>query len=329
MKKTAIFILLLCGMATMGMAQEAPPSLSFFEPADTFHSKRFWVAAGGGAVVYGTVSIGLYRAWYKNYEQTSFHFFNDYGEWMNIDKFGHLFTAYHEARGGFLGANWAGVRHNRAVWAGVGLGMFLQGTLEMMDAYSAKWGFSLSDMAFNAGGVSVFALQEAIWKEQRITIKFSASPVVHSNNPLLSTDGRATSSPNIRADDLFGSTYAQRFLKDYNGQVLWASFNPASFVSSNPAWLPKWLNIAVGYGAENMYGGYANSWTENDAIFKLSADKYPRYRQYYLSLDVDFTRIPTKNKFLKSLLHVVNFIKVPSPTVEWSRGRLKFHSFYW
>jgi len=45
---------------------------------------------------------------------------------------------------------------------------------------------------------------------------------------------------------------------------------------------PKWLNVAVGYGAEGMVGSYYNP---------SNLPHFDRYRQYYLSLDIDFTRI--------------------------------------
>ena len=331
MKKKQIWIFLfLLGISLPLMAQEqGRDSLAFFQPANTFHSKRFWTATTGVTVAYSGVSVALYRAWYKNYNQSAFHFFDDYGEWQNIDKFGHLYTTYHESRVFFLGANWTGMKRTKAIFAGWGIGLFLQSTLEVMDGFSTKWGFSVSDMAFNVTGASLFATQEWLWREQRIGFKLSATPHAHSNELISSVGGGAMSSPSIRADDLFGQTYVERFLKDYNGQILWMSFNPASFLENKPGWLPKWLNLAVGYGAENLYGGFANEWDEGEHHFVLNKDDYPRYRQYYLSFDVDFTKIPTKSYFLKSLLYGFNFIKIPSPTLEWSRGRLKFYPIYW
>jgi hypothetical protein len=52
------------------------------------------------------------------------------------------------------------------------------------------------------------------------------------------------------------------------------------------------------------------------------------YRQYYLSLDLDFTAIPTRSRFLKTLFKVINIIKVPSPTLELSRKGVKAHALY-
>ena len=40
------------------------------------------------------------------------------------------------------------------------------------------------------------------------------------------------------------------------------------------------------------------------------------YSQFYLSLDIDLVKIKTKSKFLKSVFSVINFIKIPAPTLE-------------
>ena len=326
LKRSLLFVCFL-GMAFQTFSQER--DLSFFEPADSLHRGRFWTAVSGAAVTYAGISIGLYQAWYKNYDLSPFHTFNDYGEWENMDKLGHLTTTYHESRLCFQGARWTGLSHRKSVLTGVGMGLFLQSTLEVMDGFSTKWGFSWSDMAFNVAGASLFAAQELTWQDQRFVLKYSAFPASHSKANIISTNGNGISSLDNRANDLFGKHYIERFLKDYNGQTQWLSMNPSSFLRQPPGWLPKWLNVAVGYGAGNLYGGYTNSWSEGGNDFVLSSDEYPRFHEYYLSLDIDFTRISTDSYFLKSLLHVINFIKVPSPTLEWSRGRLHFHPIYW
>ncbi|MFX4861163.1 hypothetical protein ABTC05_19180, partial [Acinetobacter baumannii] len=61
---------------------------------------------------------------------------------------------------------------------------------------------------------------------------------------------------NNRADSLYGTTFFSRVLKDYNAQTYWASINVRSFFKQSN-W-PSWLNIAVGYGAEGMFGASSN-----------------------------------------------------------------------
>ena len=45
-----------------------------------------------------TSYVGLHNLWYKKYPQSSFHFFNDFNEWNQIDKIGHVYSSYHVAR---------------------------------------------------------------------------------------------------------------------------------------------------------------------------------------------------------------------------------------
>ena len=109
---------------------------------------------------------------------------------------------------------------------------------------------------------------------------------------------------------------------------IWLSINPASFTKSNK--LPPWLNVAFGLGAENLYGGSENSWPTQDPNFFLDDNIYPRYNQYYLSFDVDFTRIKTNSGFLRACFKVLNIFKVPSPTLEYNPiTGFRFIPLYW
>jgi hypothetical protein len=83
-------------------------------------------------------------------------------------------------------------------------------------------------------------------------------------------------------------------LKDYNGQTYWLSANVNSFFKSSK--VPKWINIAVGYGADGMITGR----TENNPLFSSLETK--RVRQFYLSFDADLTKIRTNNPHIKTLL---------------------------
>ena len=55
---------------------------------------------------------------------------------------------------------------------------------------------------------------------------------------------------------------------------------------------------------------------------------YSRYRQFYFSLDIDFTKIKTKSKFLQSVFSVVNGFKLPFPTVEFEKHGVRFKPLY-
>ncbi|NRB47499.1 MAG: DUF2279 domain-containing protein [Saprospiraceae bacterium] len=330
-----IFICLCCLLAltpNIALGQKAE-RLPFLEPADTFNNARFWTCAIAGTAIYTGFSIALYETWYKDYELTVFHTFNDWGEWRDMDKMGHLFTAAMESRLAFGGALWTGMDRRSAMWTGAAVSTLLQTTIEVMDGFSAKWGFSWGDVAYNTLGTGVFVAQEMLWEEQRITLKVSNTQPKYSTKPIASREGTAFSSPRQRARELFGEGFFETFLKDYNGMTIWASVNINAFLPTHKQnrGIPKWLNVAVGYGANGLYGGFGNTWTDdNGAAFNLSASQFPRYNQFYLSLDIDLSRIPTQNRFLKSLLNAIHWIKIPAPTLEWdTRGGMKGHWLYW
>jgi hypothetical protein len=93
--------------------------------------------------------------------------------------------------------------------------------------------------------------------------------------------------------------------------------------------LPPWLNVAVGYGAEGMFGGYDNDWIDKNNIYHDRRD-IPRVRQFFISPDIDFSKMRYRGRYLK-IFQVLNFVrfKVPLPTLEInSLGRLKMHGIY-
>lgn len=303
--------------------------LRFFEPSDTFHKVRFYTAAGSGVALYTGLMIGLNQAWYAKQERSKFHLFNDWNEWKNMDKFGHWFTSYSYARFAYQGGRWTGMKENTTLWLASGISFFLQGSIEILDGYSSKWGFSVPDMAFNVLGSASFFTQQKLWNEQRIVFKISSFPKSYPEESLIALDGSPSYSLAERARDLYGNSFAESYLKDYNAQTVWASFNVASFIPKS-TW-PKWLNLALGYSAENLYAGFDYDFIDNTTgkEYLLDQNRYPRYSQFFLSPDIDFTRIPTKSHFLKTLFQVLNLFKIPAPALEINTlGKVRFHPAY-
>jgi len=268
-----------------------------------FNKKRFSLVVSTEAALYAGSLIGLNELWYKDYPRSSFHFFDDNDEWLQMDKVGHMTTAYYLGRIGVGFMNWTGVSRTKAIWYGGMLGSLYQSTIEIMDAYSSEWGFSVGDFAANTLGSLLCVGQELAWDDQRIVLKYSFLQSKYARY----------------RPELLGSNLQENVLKDYNGQTYWLSVNPSSFMGDGTKF-PKWLNIAIGYGAEGMTGGRFNP-PYVDATGKPVY--FDRYRQYYLSLDVDLTRIKTRSKFLRTVFYSVGFIKIPAPSLEFSEKGVK------
>lgn len=277
--------------------------------------KRIWLVAGGNVAFYAGSLIILNEAWYKDYEKTSFHIFNDSKEWLQVDKFGHGWTAY--TTGKYLSDmwQWAGLSHKKSVWLGGMTSFAYLTTIEVLDAHSAKWGWSWSDIAANTIGTGLYIGQELLWKEQRIQYKFSFHPSSY-NDPMLEQ----------RADDLFGDSWYERMLKDYNSQTYWFSANIRSFFPKSN-W-PSWLTLSVGYGADGMFGGFENKWIDA-AGTEVTRYDVPRVRQFYFAPDIDFTKIKTRSKFLRTTFNLLNAFKCPAPAIMLdSKGKFKAYAIY-
>ena len=129
-----------------------------------------------------------------------------------------------------------------------------------------------------------------------------------------------------RADELYGTGAIEQLLKDYNRQAYWLSINTASFFPGQQR--AKWLNVAIGYGAGGMYGGFENLWENNDGM-EMDYSAVRRYRQFFLSVDIDMMRIPTRSKGAKVAFYILNVFKMPAPAIEINTmGEIIFHPMY-
>lgn len=323
-RRFILYFFLLISFAGYGQSD------SFWLPSDTLNKKRFWPLAGGSALAYTGASVGLYQIWYKNYDLEPIHSKDDWGEWENMDKWGHAMTAYTESYLAYKGARWTGLNERQATWTGAGIGTLLQLTVEVMDGFSARWGFSWYDLSFNTGGVALFTGQQMLWHDQRMVLKVSSSRPDYSTMILEGTGG-LMASPQEAAYDLYGQNISEYFFKDYNAMTVWLSVNPNSFLGQHKedSPLPDWLNLAVGIGADGIYGAYGNVWTAPNGE-RLTLTQYERYKQYYLSLDIDTARIKTKSPFLKTVFSTIRWIKIPAPALEWNtKGEVIFHPIFW
>ena len=299
---------------------------SFFTPAQELNKERIYSAGVFVGITYSAFAIGLNKAWYSSFPRTKFHFFNDFGEWQQMDKYAHIYNTYFQCELGYQGARWTGMNKKSSIITGIGMGLLFQSTIEILDGFSTQWGFSNWDMGFNLIGAATFFTQQYYWNEQRIRIKLSAFPFEYSNDIINSGPNQISLSE--RAADLYGTSLPSRILKDYNAINIWASMNIHDLMGPIKS-VPSWLNVAVGIGANNLYGGFENKWNKNGMSYEVPNDLYPRYNQYFLGLDVDWTKIKTDHAFLKTLFKMINIFKFPSPTIELnSRGNWKWHWLY-
>jgi len=260
------------------------------------NKKRLRTFVIASSATYVVSMVALNNLWYSNSPRESFHFFNDADEWMQVDKVGHFYSAFQLSYIGSKSLQWSHVPKRKSDVIGSAIGFGILASIEVMDGFSSSYGASVSDLAANALGSTFYLGQNLLWDEIRIYPKFSFHQTSFADE----------------RPEVLGENLAQQIFKDYNGQTYWLSVDMDKFCR-----FPKWLNLAVGYGATGMIS---------------ATDDYPSphtpMRQFYLGLDLDLTAIHTKSKALKTVLFFANMIRVPFPTLEFSKEGTKAYAFY-
>ncbi len=282
---------LLLWTAGLATAHRPPPRDS------TTRLNRRWLYAGAA---YGVAQAGLYAAWYRNQPQQRFQFFNDGAQWKQVDKVGHFYSAFQLSR-----ASAALVRHLGTRWSseevGGVVGFLSLLPVEVFDGFSQAYGFSWHDLAANAAGSVWWMGQHALWDEVRLEPKFS-----------FHRTALAAERPNV-----LGSNLPEEVLKDYNGQTYWLSVDLHAFLRRRYPRFPKWLNVAVGYGANQMLHARASA---------NQAAGYSAYRAWYLALDLDlhyYRKPPVSfgNRLWNGLIYAVSLVHLPAPAVGYRSGK--------
>ncbi len=292
-----------CCMVALSVSSQSKID-SFLKPSDTLNKSRRNTVVITQTSLASLTLVGLDQLWYADFPRSKFKTIDDTDEWLQMDKLGHVFSSYQLGRIGANTLRWSGVGKKNQLIFGATLGFGFLTAVEIFDGYSEEWGFSWSDMVANGLGTGLYIGQELLWDEQRITMKYSFHQTQYAS----------------QRPDKLGEGFLEEMLKDYNGQTYWLSANLHSFFKESK--IPKWINVAVGYSAEGMLTGK----NENvDNIF-ITQD---RRRQFFLSLDVDLSRIQTNSRVLRTVFDVLNVIKVPFPAIEFNgKNGIKLHYIY-
>ncbi|RYG05494.1 MAG: DUF2279 domain-containing protein [Chitinophagaceae bacterium] len=298
-------------VALMIMNKVPNTTIRVHEPRPV-NQARLWSVGAAHTIAWTGTFVALNNAWYRDYPKSSFHFFDDRKEWNQMDKAGHVWTAYQLSRISTEAWYWTGLSRRKSAWLGGASAFAFQSVIEILDGFSAEWGFSVGDMEANLIGSAGYMAQELLFQNQVFQFKLGYRPYNYPDNL------------KSRRDNLFGSSVSEQLLKDYNSQRYWLSGNIKSMF---PDWnVPGWLNIAVGYSADGMYGGHVNNWTDKQGN-SFDYTHIKRTRRFYLAPDIDLTKIKTNSKLLKTVFFVVNSVKIPAPTVEINNsGKMVFRA---
>ena len=257
-------------------------------------NKKFYTfLAAEGIVLTGGITY-LSKQWYSDKKRVPFHFYNDLRGWNQVDKFGHFYASYIESDIGYSLMKKFNFSEKKSLYLGGFQGLILETPIEIFDAYYDGWGFSLSDMVANAAGSLFFIFQQKIFKEQIIKPKLSFSRSKYAR---------------VANGYLGKNNIVSEFLYDYNGYTFWFSISPRSIFPRSK--IPKWFNVSFGYGSDGMIGEFKNL----SSYIGVEIPNFERFRQFYLSLDIDLSKIKTNSK-------------LPLPTLEISQKKIQGHFIY-
>jgi len=279
------------------------PKTPFFKNDSVFNIKRFaFVNSTSLLALYGSYHY-INTAWWADSKKT-FHFDGggssikeafDFGRdaiyAKGLDKIGHFYGARITSDIFARGIRWSGKTEQQALlWGGL-LGTAVQGFIEIKDGYSPTWGFSVYDWMSGSLGSFYPYFQSKSRFLKALDIKYSY----------------------YRKDDYYFDFIKRKsnFQDDYMNSTFWFTFNPKRYKPESK-W-PKWLGISMGVGVDatlnnyyiNMPGG-TSDWGRGGY-------------EVYLAPDIDFKGLLPKKPFWQTLAHILNYIKVPSPALRFSK----------
>lgn len=249
--------------------------------------------------------------WYQYENFSQFHWFDDWQEWKQMDKLGHLFSTFHLSSllctilGYLLKKKTQPLPQHDLFFFSSFISFLLISSIEILDGFAPNYGASIYDLIANALGAVLFNVQKIYLSKFFLLPKFS----FHFTK-------FATERPNVLGDNKL-----MQIFKDYNGQTYWYSLPFFSFFGKKH--LPKWvsyIHLAIGYSAEEMIFGRVY---QNEAIglFPL--------RRYFISFDLLFPAFSSKYALINSFIFLLNAIKLPFPTLEWNeRDGFIWHWIY-
>lgn len=269
------------------------PVLNYASPGDTTKiDKRkinnFFLVTG---TTYAGGMILLHQLWYKHFEKEPWHIFNDNREWLQMDKMGHIYNSFHITDITFATLHNAGMNRNKSMLLSAATTFLIMTPIEWLDGYSSAYGASPGDFLANLGGIGISVLRNLNPGKSPVSFKYSYIPSPYAD---------------LRSE-LLGKNLVEKIIKDYNSHAYWVSMD-----IELGRW-PKWLNLAVGYSANEMVFARTD---------KNIAEGYENYRQFFFGIDLDLSDFEPNNKFLNKILRVADAIRIPFPTLEFSQGNI-------
>ncbi|HLP17316.1 MAG TPA: DUF2279 domain-containing protein [Bacteroidota bacterium] len=259
------------------------------------HDNTLWIFNRKTLALGGTLGFSIpivvleYQWWWREdyqYKPHKFRFEND-GWFENgnrgVDKTGHFFTSYLYFHTFYDLMKWADYSESASLWTALAVPAAHAISVELCDGFS-KYSFSAYDLIANFLGMGYAYAQIKHPYLNNFNIKWSYYPTSGGNAP--------------------SSTHG--FAEDYSGHTYWVSVNMQGVLPEAVAqYWPKYLNLAVGYGASNV------SHNENNTLAK---------NKFAFALDYNLSAIDIANDTWSMLLRFADKFHYPAPGIKVYTG---------
>jgi hypothetical protein len=107
---------------------------------------------------------------------------------------------------------------------------------------------------------------------------------------------------------------------DYINQTYWLTFNPRRY-NENLKW-PKWLGVSVGFGVDDRLNNYYLLMPNGEDDFGKGG------YELFIAPDLDLMELLPKRRMWQKAAKVLNFIKIPAPTIRISKKSTFFPMYF-
>jgi hypothetical protein len=243
------------------------------------------------AIITGIIVLNQDAFW-KYATEVPFHISNDPPYAMHIDKFSHFYGSAAGSDVMSYAYELAGLSDVTSLWLGASLTFAAGVAIEMEDARHGddpEYGFSPGDATGDITGASLPLLRHYFPVFNRLETKLSIWPSATYDAGVYKT-----------------------IADDYESQYYWLSFDLHGVTP-----LPQWLNMAFGFGCENLLR------PANGHSYQVPSPNGTPYTDVYFGPDINLKGIPIEGAFWQGLANVLSYVRIPSPVLQFY-PRVKF-----
>ena len=261
--------------------------------------RRLAALTGTGAALHWVGFEYFDRAWYRGEKRDSIRWLHDWSgnTYLHLDKGGHFMGGLFMASSLTEAYHWVGLGTRSGALAGTLTSWAVLLEIEMRDAYYDQWGFSIPDFAANTLGAAVPLMYALFPAAEVVGFKFSYWP-----SPLyLDHDERRG----------HGRPHTEYAIDDYEGMTYWMTLGVGEILAPRQTRWPRWLGLALGYGASGMHGSNVKSRGREREYLELPSAR----SEVFLALDYDLRHLPARGRWWRRLAHEANWLHLPAPAV--------------